>query len=43
MTLDFGTLTLDTGASPMAYIRVDSRPHKTGIDELLSSTYARVG
>ena len=39
--LDFGTLTLDAGTSPMMYIRVDSRPHETGSDELLSSTHAR--
>ena len=41
--LDFGMLTLDAGASPMAYIQVDSRPHETGSDELLSSTNAQVG
>ena len=41
--LHFGTLTLDAGASPMAYIQVDSRPHEMENDELLSGTNAQVG
>ena len=41
--LHFGMLTLDAGASPTAYIQVDSRPHEMENDELLSSTNARVG
>ena len=43
MTLDFGMLTLDAGASQSAYIRVDSRPHEMGSDKLLNSTNDRVG